>query len=64
MMHDFDADPQSGAGNCTCGAQRHHRRHRHPYMTGAIEYGAKPDVCVCGLAPEADCHFVITGQLV
>lgn len=65
-MHDYQADPQSGAGNCTCGAAEHHRRHPHPFWRISPQYGMATilstgtlDTCVCGLRAEADQHLAV-----
>jgi hypothetical protein len=62
--HSYTRDPQSGAGNCTCGASESHRRHPHQFrrvspMTAlnAILNAGTLDVCVCGLLAEAEQHF-------
>lgn len=51
--HRYQRDPQSGAGNCTCGGQYEHRLHPHPFRPA----GVNPDVCVCALPLPADCHL-------
>lgn len=50
--HAYQRDPQSGAGNCTCGMAERHRRHPHEFMPTA----SRPDLCVCALPPEALPH--------
>lgn len=52
--HPYQRDPQSGAGNCTCGAAEHHFRHPHTFRAGvtyrATGDGATPmrtGRCVC-----------------
>lgn len=52
MTHAYTSDPQSGAGNCTCGAAERDRRHPHMYLQ-ALNH---PNVCTCGLPPEAEQH--------
>lgn len=54
--HEYRADPQSGAGNCVCGATESHRRHPHDFRRAAARYAGK-DVCVCGLPPEFSLHL-------
>lgn len=56
-MHDYIPDPQSGAGNCECGGNQHHRRHPHMFWQAAPWTARGRKICVCGLAPEADCHL-------
>lgn len=56
MDHHYTPDPQSGAGNCRCGASKRHRRHPHEYLHQAPEFGGNPKLCTCGLPPEAECH--------
>lgn len=51
-MHIYQKDPQSGAGNCTCGAAERHRRHPHEFMPS----NADPELCVCALPFEAGPH--------
>jgi hypothetical protein len=43
VMHAYVQDAQSGAGNCTCGAAREHRRHPHEFRRARNFPG-----CVCG----------------
>jgi hypothetical protein len=50
--HDYQADPQSGAGNCVCGMAEAHRRHPHAFRAAASD----PTRCVCALPAEARCH--------
>lgn len=64
MSHRYAADPQSGAGNCVCGASEHHRRHPHDFRralplaaTAAILSAGTLDLCVCGLPAEAEPHL-------
>lgn len=51
-MHIYTKDPQSGAGNCTCGAAELHRRHPHEF----VAMRAVDDNCVCGLVFETVPH--------
>lgn len=51
--HPYTPDPQSGAGNCTCGMAERHRTHPHTYMRAAY---TTADLCTCALPPDADCH--------
>lgn len=53
-MHEYKADPQSGAGNCTCGMAERHSRHFHEFLPRM----GNRELCVCGL-PEnaAACHM-------
>lgn len=48
--HSYVSDPQSGAGNCTCGAALYHRRHPHPFRLGTATN------CVCALPYAHECH--------
>lgn len=50
--HEYDRSPQSGAGNCRCGAAEHYRLHPHEFW-GA---DSDPSHCVCGLQATARCH--------
>ena len=50
--HAYESDPQSGAGNCVCGAAEQHRRHLHVSMPSATT----PRLCTCGLPLDARCH--------
>lgn len=50
--HKYDRDPQSGAGNCVCGASERHRRHPHVWMPALTD----PRLCVCALPLVARCH--------
>lgn len=50
--HAYQSDPQSGAGNCVCGAAEHHRLHPHDFLPAA----SNPAFCVCALPPEALPH--------
>lgn len=51
--HDYEPDPQSGAGNCLhCGRSEHHRKHPHPFTAAA----SNPSLCACALPPAARCH--------
>lgn len=52
-MHLYNPDPQSGAGNCTCGLPERHRKHFHKFMA-AQDYH---DLCTCALGPTAFCHW-------
>jgi hypothetical protein len=60
-MHDYERDPQSGAGNCKCGAAEHHRRHPHDFRRARPSAAMLPlrtlDVCVCGQRAEAAQHL-------
>lgn len=49
--HAYEKDSQSGAGNCICGANEHHRRHPHEYMQARGF-----DHCVCALPKNAPQH--------
>lgn len=53
-MHGYIRDPQSGAGNCKCGAFEFHRRHPHEFLPS----NSNPDLCVCALPFEATPHRV------
>jgi len=44
-MHAYKSDPQSGAGNCTCGQAQRTRAHPHKYTPMMND----PKTCVCGL---------------
>lgn len=56
-MHPYTADPQSGAGNCTCGHPERAWRHPHKFTPSAIAYnGGRQDMCTCGLPARAECH--------
>ena len=56
--HEYKADPQSGAGNCVCGAAERHRRHPHDFVRAWNPLMAeRRDHCTCGLPPEADQHL-------
>lgn len=58
--HLYNTDPQSGAGNCTCGMAERHRRHYHAFMeaAGIGGPGGNPDhLCTCGLSKYAECHW-------
>ena len=48
MMHVYEADPQSGAGNCTCGAPERHPRHPHAFVKawGGVRHVDEPR-CTC-----------------
>ena len=50
--HEYEADPQSGAGNCVCGAAERNRRHPHVAMPAA----SAPHLCTCALPLDARCH--------
>jgi hypothetical protein len=50
--HRYERDPQSGAGNCVCGAAEHHRRHPHDFWAAASAHS----LCVCALPRGAKCH--------
>jgi hypothetical protein len=52
-VHDYACDPQSGAGNCTCGHTHYEVVHPHPFT--AAYYN--PLVCVCGLGAEGTPHL-------
>ena len=52
--HPYQADPQSGAGNCVCGAAEHHRHHPHAFLAS----GSDPNRCVCALPATARVHPV------
>jgi hypothetical protein len=57
-MHTYESDPQSGAGNCTCGGAREHHRHPHDFRRAwSAARGAVSEYCVCGQAPEALIHL-------
>lgn len=49
--HNYQCDPQSGAGNCVCGMAQNHRLHPH-----AFTQSSKSTHCVCALPREAICH--------
>jgi len=51
-MHIYLKDPQSGAGNCTCGAAERHRRHPHEFVAILKQH----ELCTCGLPFEAEPH--------
>lgn len=51
-MHQYRCDEQSGAGNCTCGAQEAHRTHWHDFRS-SLSYEHS---CICGKPRSADCH--------
>ena len=54
-VHNYESDPQSGAGNCKrCQNPEHHRRHPHPYKE-ARDFRR---VCVCGGTTHALIHKV------
>lgn len=53
MTHPYEEDSQSGAGNCTCGAAEHHRRHPHTYLRAWFNDGR----CVCGLTESDPTHY-------
>lgn len=53
LRHDYQPDPQSGAGNCVCGAQLAHRWHPHQFTAAAD----RVHVCVCGLAKNSTQHL-------
>lgn len=59
MSHAYTPDPQSTAGNCTCGRSREHRAHPHEYRRASNEaiVLAGDLVCVCGRRPEAEPHL-------
>jgi hypothetical protein len=50
--HAYQADRQSGAGNCVCGYAEHHRRHPHTFRPMRSFKGR----CVCALPAGARCH--------
>jgi hypothetical protein len=52
-MHEYKSDPQSGAGNCTCGQAERYRDHFHKFVK-AVGYG---DLCSCALPASATCHI-------
>lgn len=52
-VHEYVQDPQSGAGNCTCGSAQHTIRHRHPYRKAEP---AAFEKCVCGLLEGSRLH--------
>lgn len=51
-VHDYEADPGSGAGNCRCGWHKH--SHRHPHE--AQRAWTNPEQCVCRKAPGDEIH--------
>ena len=51
--HPYRRDPQSGAGNCTCGHPEWAWKHPHDFMQAMDD-----DRCTCGLPVEAACHAV------
>lgn len=54
-MHEYKSDPQSGAGNCTCGQAERHRNHFHKFVK-AMGYD---DICTCALTESATCHIAM-----
>lgn len=52
-MHEYKSDPQSGAGNCTCGQAERHRNHFHTFVTAQSWEG----LCTCALPESASCHM-------
>ena len=52
-MHSYQRDPQSGAGNCVCGAAERHARHPHEFTLPA--YGGS-NFCCCTQPEWAPCH--------
>lgn len=54
--HLYNKDPQSGAGNCTCGSAHFHYVHYHEFVQSAVEYGGRLGICVCGLREETEQH--------
>jgi hypothetical protein len=58
--HLYTANPQSGAGNCTCGQAERHRRHFHEFMEAAGIGGPSGNpkrLCTCALPRESACHW-------
>ena len=48
MTHAYESDPQSGAGNCTCGAPERHPRHPHAYVKAwDWAQGIGEEQCTC-----------------
>lgn len=50
--HPYERDPQSGAGNCACGAAQHHRRHPHLFRQALGS-----ERCVCALPAAHGIHI-------
>jgi len=57
-MHVYARDPQSGAGNCTCGWPVEMREHPHEFRRRSPK--DNDELCVCGELPEAICHELPT----
>lgn len=57
MTHEYNPDPQSGAGNCTCGAAERHRAHPHEFMRAASSPPrGSATVCTCALPLSHEIH--------
>jgi len=56
--HAYQRDPQSGAGNCICGAAEEHRRHPHDFRRAWNPLRpTQNEYCVCGRLPEDKIHL-------
>jgi hypothetical protein len=51
--HLYERSPHSGAGNCVCGDEEHHRSHPHRLLPADSDRSR----CVCGLPLGARCHL-------
>jgi hypothetical protein len=57
--HPYAPDPQSGAGNCTCGMAEAHRHHPHVFTPARSD----PTSCVCALPETGRCHVSDPGTV-
>jgi hypothetical protein len=55
-IHEYISDPQSGAGNCACGAALRHVRHMHGFMQAAHVTQRN---CVCGQGEMSPLHISV-----
>ena len=59
-IHEYESDPQSGAGNCVCGYAERHRKHFHNFVPAM----SQPDICTCGLRENEIRHWIMNKELI